>query len=170
LDGWTLNEQDRLDLAHLQQALDREREVYNHRFPCQASDCAGRPPLTAHPELLQPRRAYQPEWELALFDIQRVYHYLATFTFKRKVSDSAQVSLGRHIYSLGKKLVREHNLDTVLARFNPDDNQWVFLTEAEVELVRRRPKGLDIQTLTGLEPQAVTCPQPIQLTLPFFVA
>ncbi len=105
-----------------------------------------------------------------MFDIQRVHHYLATFTFKRKVSDSAQVSLGRHMYSLGKKLTRERKLDTILARFDPNDAQWVFLTEDEVELVRRPPKGLDVQTLTGLEPQAVTCIQPIQLTLPFFVA
>lgn len=170
LDGWTLSEQDRLDVAHLQQALDRERHVYNHRFPSQASDCAGRPPLTAHPELLRPRRAYQPELELALFDIQRVYHYLATFTFKRRLNPAAQVNLGRQLYCLGKKLVRQHKLEAVLAHFDPSDNQWVFLTEAGIELVRRRPKGLDAQTLTGLEPQPILCLQPIQLTLPFFVA
>lgn len=170
LDGWTLDEKARIDLAHLQQALDRERKVYNHWFPSRASDCAGRPPLTAHPELLRPRRPYQPEQELALFDIQHVYDYLATFTFKRKVSASGQVSLGRRMYSLGKKLVRERKIETVLARFDPIDKQWVFLTEAKAELVRRPPKGLNIQTLTGLEPQAVELPQPLQLTLPFLVA
>ena len=102
--------------------------------------------------------------------MQRVYDYLATFTFKRKVSASAQVSLGRQMYSLGKKLVRDLNLDTVLARFDPVNKQWIFMSETETELVRRPPKGLDIQTLTGLEPQPVDLPQPIQLTLPFLVA
>jgi hypothetical protein len=107
---------------------------------------------------------------LALFDIQRVYHYLATFTFKRRLNPAAQVNLGRQLYCLGKKLVRQHKLEAVLAHFDPSDNQWVFLTEAGIELVRRRPKGLDAQTLTGLEPQPILCLQPIQLTLPFFVA
>lgn len=170
LDNWTLNEEDRIDLAHLQRGLDRERKMYNHWFPARASDCAGRPPLTAHPELLQPRRPYQPELELALFDIQHVYDYLATFSFERKVNASGQVSLGRHRYSLGKKLARDKELKVVLAHFDPWDRQWVFSTEAEAELARRPLKGLDAQTLTGLEPQAVKVSQPIQLPLPFLAA
>jgi transposase len=170
LDNWTLNEVDRADLPHLQQALDRERQVYNHWFPSRASDCAGRPPLTAHPELLQPRRPYQPEGELALFDIQRVYAYLATFTFKRKLNASAQVSLGRRMYSLGKQLLRDRQLETVLVRFDLLDQQWVFSTETEEELVRRPLKGLDVQTLTGLDPHAIHVSLPIQLSLPFLVA
>lgn len=170
LDDFALDEQALTDLAHLQPALDRERGMHNHRFPSRASDCAGRPPLTAHPELLRPRRYYEPDLELALFDLQRVYDYLASFTFKRTVNASAQVSLGRRMYSLGKKLVREHQVKTVLARFDPDDKQWVFLTESGEELVRRPPKGLDVQTLTGLDPQVNQAPQPVQLTLPFLVA
>ena len=170
LDDFALDEQALTDLGHLQPALNRERSVYNHRFPSRASDCAGRPPLTAHPELLRPRRYYQPDLELALFDLQRVYDYLATFTFKRTVNASAQVSLGRRMYSLGKKLIRERQVKTVLARFDPGQKQWVFLTESEEELVRRPPKGLDVRTLTGLDPQVTRVTQPVQLTLPFLVA
>lgn len=124
----------------------------------------------AHPELLHPRRYYQPDLELALFDLQRVYDYLATFTFKRTVSASAQVSLGRHLYSLGQKLVRHHQLKTILARCDPQHKVWVFLTETELELVRRPLKGLDVLTLTGLDPLQVQPIQPVQLTLPGFVA
>jgi transposase InsO family protein len=170
LDYWTLSEEDRADLPHLQCGLNRERKVYNHWFPSRASDCAGRPPLTAHPELLQPRHVYQPEWELALFDMQRVYDCLATFTFKRKVNASAQVSLGRRMYSLGKKLVRNRGIETVIVRFDPLDRHWVFSTQAEEELVRRPLKGLDAQTLTGLDPHTIQISLPIQLPLPFLVA
>ena len=170
LDDFALDEKAVTDLEYLQQALDRERSVYNHHFPSRASDCAGQPPLIAHSELLRPRRHYQPELELALFDLQRVYDYLATFTFKRTVNASAQVSLGRRMYSLGKKLVREHQVKTVLARFDPEQKEWVFLTENEEELVRRPPKDLDVQTLTGLGPLAIQPLQPVQLTLPFLVA
>jgi hypothetical protein len=170
LDDFALDEQALTDLGHLQLALDRERSVYNHRFPSRASDCTGRPPLTAHPELLRPRRDYQSDLELALFDLQRVYDYLATFTFKRTVNASAQISLGRRMYSLGKQLIRERQVKTVLARFDAGQQQWVFLTESEEELARRPPKGLDVQTLTGLDPQANRVTQPVQLTLPFLVA
>ena len=170
LDDFALDEQALTDAQYLQAALDRERDMHNHRFPSQASDCAGRPPLTAHPELLRPRRYYQPELELALFDLQRVYDYLASFTFRRTVNASAQVSLGRRMYSLGKQLVRERQLKTVLVRFDADHKQWVFLTESEQELARRSPKGLDVQTLTGLDPQVTQVAQPVQLTLPFLVA
>lgn len=170
LNDFALDDQAVTGLEPLQQALNRERSMYNHHFPSRASDCAGQPPLTAHPELLRPRRYYQPELELILFDLQRVYDYLATFTFKRTVNASAQVSLDRRMYSLGKKLVRERQVKTALARFDPDHGEWVFLTEDEEELVRRPPKDLDVQTLTGLDPRATQPTQPVQLTLPFFVA
>ena len=170
LDNFALDDEALSDVEHLQQALDRERCVHNQMFPSQASDCAGRPPLVAHPELLTPRRYYQPELELALFDLQRVYDYLATFTFERKVSSSAQASLGRRMYSLGKKLVREQEVKTVLARLDACDGQWVFLAETGEELVRRRLKDLDVYTLTGLDPAHALITQPVQLTLPCFIA
>jgi hypothetical protein len=170
LDGWALYEAALVDCAHLQQSLDRERQTYNLFFPTQASDCAGRPPLVAHPELLKPRRPYQPQQELALFDLQRVLDYLASFTFERKVNASAQVSLGKQMYSLGKPLVREHRLDKVQVRLDALTAEWVFSTETEPELVRRPIKGVNTRLLTGLEPQPVRLPQPIQLTLPFLIA
>jgi transposase InsO family protein len=170
LGNFALDDEALSDTEHLQQALDRERWVHNHQFPSQASDCAGRPPLVAHPELLTTRRYYQPELELALFDLQRVYDHLATFTFKRKVSSSAQVSLGRHLYSLGKKLVREQEVETVLVHFDGRHGQWVFFTETGEELIRRRPKGLDVHSLTDLDPSDASITQPVQLTFPCFIA
>ena len=152
LDGFALCDEATTDLQRLQLALDRERQVYNHHFPSLASDCAGRPPLIAHPELLQPRRYYQPDLELALFDLARVYHYLASFTFQRRVSASAQVSLGRQMYSLGKKLVRERRITTVFVHFIPYQKVWLFLADNQEELTRRSLKALDVQTLTGLDP------------------
>lgn len=170
LDNFALDDEALSGLEQLQQALDRERKVHNQLFPSLASDCAGHAPLVAHPELLAPRRYYQPELELALFDLQRVYDYLATFTFERKVSSSAQVSLGRQMYSLGKKLVREQGVETVLARFDAHHGEWVFYTKAGKELARRPPKGLDVRDLTGLDPSYVSVTQPVQLTFPCFIA
>jgi hypothetical protein len=167
LKNWAVDTQSVADLHHLQQALERERQVHNHLFPSQASDCVGRPPLTAHPELLTPRRSYQLDREQALFDLQRVYDFLAQFRFKRKIDGKARVSLGHHTYSLGQQNVRERKLQSVLARLDPNAKEWVFLTPDEEEIVRRPPKGLDLQSLTGLNPSGSPAAQVIQLTLPF---
>jgi len=169
LSGFAIDEKSRADLTSLQQALDRERLLYNTLFPSRASDCLGRPPLEAHPKLLCPRRPYRPEWEPALFDIQRVYDFLATFTFQRTVNTAGQVSLGRQLYSVGHVWAGS----SLSVRFDPQQREWVFYTEKEgeeQEIARRPPKELDVKTLTGWNPDDSTLTTPLQLTLPCFVA
>ena len=166
LDGLALDAQAPANRAQLQRRLDAERVVYNHDFPARASDCAGRPPLLAHPELLCPRRPYQVEWELALFEIQRVYAYLATFVFNRKVNSGGQISLGRVLYSLGRKFAGQ----CVTVRFDPARQEWVSTTTSEDEVIRRPLLSLGIQELTGLDPVAQRHMPPVQLAFPGFVA
>ena len=100
---------------------------------------------------------------------KRVYDYQVAFTFKHKVSSSAQVSLGRQMYPLGKRLVREREVGSVLVRFDGCHGERVFLTETGEELCRR-PKDLDVHSLTGLDPSDVAITQPVQLTFPCFIA
>jgi len=86
-------------------------------LPSRAEGCQGRPPIVAHPELLQPRHPFQPEHELALFDLKRVDAYLATFTWERLVGKTGQITLGgRHErYTVG----RAYKGQQVLVRFDP---------------------------------------------------
>jgi transposase len=175
LQDLALDESGRTDLLTLQQALDRERQTYNTCFPSRASDCAGRPPLLAHPELLRARRPYQPDQEWRLFSLERVYDFLAGFApFERKVSSIGRVSLGRCLYSLGRSQAGK----TVWASFDAHTGEWVFqlkLTEREHEqmlaIARRKAQRLDVATLTGLiEPSQDAPPlMPLQLTLPYLV-
>lgn len=157
----------RQDLSHLQQALGQERYVYNHQFPCRASDCDGLPPLQAHPALLLPRRPYQPEWEAVLFDLQRVFDFLTTFSFERKVNRNGQVTLKGHHYTVGLA----HKEQTIQVRLDAYTREWRFLESDEQgqaqELSRRKLFGIDFETLTGLEkPEDLSAFPPIQLTLP----
>jgi hypothetical protein len=175
LDNLAFDEEALKGIAQLQQALDRERQVYLQEFPCQASDCDGRPPLVAHPELLHPRRYYRPEIELQLFSMQRVYDFLATFTFERKISNSGSVALS-HQVSIGRKFARLLKDRIVWVRCDPASHEWVFYQKPTnqqdecIELVRRPIKRLDVQTLTGLELESQPPTPAIQLTLPFLVA
>jgi transposase len=57
--------------AELQRILDQATYELNYELSSRAEGCAGCPPIVAHPELLQPRRPFQPEQELAIFDLKR---------------------------------------------------------------------------------------------------
>jgi len=167
LDGLTQDEGSRQDLTCFQRSLDQERHTYNYEFPSRASDCGGAPPLQAHPALLHPRRPYQPELEALLFDMQRVYHYLAGFTFERKVNRNGQVTLKGHPYTVGLA----HKQKQIWVRLEEQTQEWLFLERDEQgqehELSRRPLFGLDFCSLTGLEkPEGLAHLPPIQLTLP----
>lgn len=167
LDGLTDDEHSRQDLLHFQQALNQERCLYNHQFPSRASDCNGLPPLQAHPALLRPRRLFQPEWEVLLFDLQRVYDFLAAFTFERKVNRNGQVTLKGHHYTVGLA----HKEKTICVRLDACTQEWVFFVrdeqDQEQELNRRKLFGIDFEALTGLvRAQDISSLPTIQLTLP----
>lgn len=157
------------DVAQLQHILDQAVHELNFELPSRAEGCSGVPPVVAHPELLQPRRPFRPEHELALFDLKRVDAYLATFTWERKVGKTGQITLGgRHQrYSVGRSYARQH----VMVRFDPTDRHFVFydIDDPEREVGRRPAKGLDVSDLTGLAtwPVGLGCQQ-LPLPLPVF--
>jgi len=153
-------------MLELQEILDQAVHELNFELSSRAEGCRGRPPVIAHPELLRPRRPYQPEHELALFDLKRVDTYLASFTWQRKVGKAGQTEVGRHRYSVG----RAYSHHSVLIRFDPTDRYFVFydINDPEVEIRRRPAKGLDVADLTGLAqwPQGLGIQQ---LPLPLFI-
>jgi transposase-like protein len=166
LDNFVGLPDERPDLATLQMRLDLEREQHNAWFPSRASDCASRPPLRAHPELLVPRRPYQPDWERELFEEQRVYDYLATIELERKVSRSGQIQLGGRSRSVGRAYVGQ----IVHLRCDEIAHQWVVTSSDGVKLARLAVEGISVSELTGLVDEPLTLAAPIQLTLPCFVA
>jgi len=129
-------------------------------LPSAAPGCAGKPPIVAHPDLLQPLRPYQAGQVWAVFDLQCVDQFLAQFTWQRKVTASGQVSLGgqHHYYSVGRAYAQQ----SVWVRFDPTDRHFVFFADASATqlLVRRPARQLSVADLTGLPPQ------PTQLSLP----
>jgi transposase InsO family protein len=136
-------------------------------LPSRAQGCTGRPPLEAHPDLLQPRHPFRPEHELALFDLKRVDAYLSTFTWTRKASKNGQISLGgRHqYYSVGRAYAQH----TIVVRFDPTDRQFVCYDAAvpDKEIARRPARQLEVADLTGLATwPAGLVPQQLPLPLP----
>jgi len=162
LDGFVGLPNATLSCEQLQHRLDSERELHNRHFASRASDCGGRPPLVAHPELLRPRRRYQPDWERALFDEERVYAYLATIPLSRKVSSKGQIQLGGRSRSVGSRFANQ----TVTVRCEAASREWVVTDADGVELKRLPIEGLDTSSLTGVPAEETLEFPPIQLTLP----
>lgn len=152
-------------LPSLQVLLDQAVCELAYELPSRAEGCAGKTPIQAHPELLQPRRAFCAQEELVHFDLQRVDAYLATFTWPRKVSHTGQICIGgsHHYYTVGRAWAGSE----VLVRFDPSDRHFVFseLKAPEKEIGRRPARHLEVEDLTGY----ATSPQgllPQQLLLP----
>jgi hypothetical protein len=157
------------NVAQLQHILDQAVYELNFELPSRAEGCAGLPPVLAHPELLQPRRAFLPEHELLFFDLKRVDAFLASFVWKRKVSKTGQISIGRHHqrYGVGRTFAGHH----VLVRFDPADRHFVFydVNDSEKEIKRLPARDLDVTDLTGLATWPIGLgPQQLPLPLPFF--
>lgn len=161
------NEQ--LSAAELNQVL--EQAVYDlaFEFSSRAKHCHGQAPVVAHPDLLQPRRPFHAEQELAHFDLSRVHAYLASFIWRRKVQKNGQISLGgsRLRYSVGKAYAEQ----TVRIRFDPTDQCFVFYPDGpdatppdpRSEIRRRLALNLQVAELTGL---VIETSGPQQLPLP----
>ena len=156
------------NLGQLQLILDEAVRELCYELPSRAEGCGGMPPIDAHPELLQPRRSFQPEHELVMFDLQAVNDYLATLTWQRKVGKTGQVTIGgqHQCYYLGKIYARH----LVLVRFDPSDRHFVFFDAdfPDTEIVRRPARGLAVEDMTGM----ATWPLglgPQQLALPLFI-
>ncbi|MEW5956341.1 MAG: hypothetical protein AB1801_01360 [Chloroflexota bacterium] len=154
-------------MLNLQHLLDEAVEELAFELPSRAEGCVGHPPIQAHPELLQPPRPFQPELELAHFDLKRVDAYLATFTWQRQASLNAQVSLGGQRYFVSRTYANR----PISIRFDPADRQLVFFEpdQPDQEICRRPTRGLEVEDLTGLALWPADL-GPQQLPLPLFTA
>ncbi len=149
------------DLQALQASLDAMRQRHNSELPVQAAACAGRPPLVAYPAAAHSGRPYDPAIEWTLFQMARVDAYLAQRPWVRQISDSGCVSLGHHMYSLG----RAYKGQTATARFVPSTRTFHFQLADGTDLCDRPAVGLDKADIIGFAPLNVELAVPIQLPL-----
>lgn len=154
-------------LADLNAWLQESVTTLVYELPSHAKHCAGLPPIQAHPELATPPSPFQPETELAHFDLPRVDQFLAHFAWERRVGKTGQVDIGSHVYSVGRPQARK----LVTIRFDPDTRELVFFAQLEgtgkdgIELKRHPIQDLDAAHLIGFSIPGLA-PGPQQLPLP----
>jgi len=134
-------------LEELQLISDDELFWMNHKLPSRGRNCAGQPPLIAYPQALQPRRPYSPETELDLFSMQRIYEFLTTQFWWRRVSNTGQISLGGHRYGIGS----DYKHQDVKITFNAE-KLCFYVEDDQGTLIKSfRPTNLTIAHITRLE-------------------
>jgi hypothetical protein len=149
--------------AELQARLDACHLRYHTQLPVRAAHCQGQPPLVCRPWAGHSGRTFDPAVEADLFDLARVGAFLAQLVWRRKVSSQGTLSLGHHVYGVG----RPHVGQALTIRFQPDT--WMFhFTDSDATLIAKLPaQGLSWADLLGAEVASIQAPiQPYQFALP----
>jgi transposase InsO family protein/transposase-like protein len=90
------------DQTTLWAGLDARRTMLNQHIP--STVFQGRAPLQAYPEAWHSGRCYRPEWEAEMLDLPRVFAYLATCRWFRRIRANGRLGLGSYDYYLGTSL------------------------------------------------------------------
>jgi hypothetical protein len=134
-------------LNELQQISDEELDWINSKLPSKGRECAGRTPLAAYPQARQPRRSYSRETELECFSLQRVYEFLSSQFWWRRVSNIGQITISGKQYGVGI-LWRGQDVyltfDAHQAHFVVEDDQKLFIKFL-------KPKNLTVAYIIGLD-------------------
>jgi hypothetical protein len=168
LDAYSLHGQLQRSPADLQAYLHQCRAELNSLYPSRAKGCGGQPPLTAHPELRVPLRAYRPECEALRFDLHQADALLASHPLERKVSKTGQITLGgaHEYYLVGRQWARQ----IVQVRFDPATRHFIAYLPDEAgpgqEIQRWPARNVDAQQLLWPgDPPPIHCPQQLGLPL-----
>ena len=89
-----------------------------------------------------------------MFDIQRVYDFLAQGRWTRHTSQQGQISLGGYPYYIGTAY--RHQM--VQVTFDPNEMQFVVRILDRTEIKRLNPKGLSVRDITGIDPERYMLP------------
>jgi len=132
------------DPTTIQPALDQRLDFLNTQYPSRA--LAGQAPLAAHPAAAHSGRAYRPEYEAELLDLNRMYRYLAQQRWFRQVSTpGGQFTLGAWRYGLGRPWANQE----IEITFDPLTQDLVCRSEDGQTTHRLPVKGLTKANLMG---------------------
>ena len=149
-----------LNQTMLWAGLDARRAMFNQHIPTGALQ--GRAPLQVYPEAAHSGRFYRPEWEEEMLDLDRVFAYLATCRWFRRIRANGRLDLGGYDYYLGTSLRNQ------MLEVHFDATQGYFLGQpaGSESILTFAPQGLTKTDLMGELGHLLALPV-YQLALPF---
>lgn len=159
LSAHTMQQQGFRSWNHLFDHLQQERKTLNEEFPSQS--LGDKAPLEAYPQARHSTRAYFPQKENELIDLDKIYQFLQTGRWFRKTSKDKTLSLGGNIYYLKYAKPREQ----IKIEFDAHSKYLLFYDDKERVVDLAPIKGIDKHILMGC-----LCPEKLlpdfQLTIP----
>jgi transposase InsO family protein len=148
------------DQMALWAGLDARRAMLNQHIP--TGVFGGQTPLQVYPQAAHSGRFYRPEWEAEMLDLARVFAYLATCRWFRRIRANGRLDLGGYDYYLGTSLRNQ------LLEVHFDATQGCFLGQlaGSESTVTFAPHGLTKTDLMGELGELLALPA-YQLALPF---
>ena len=116
-------------------------EMQRERYPA----FKGRSRLVVYPDLLQVNRSYAREDETENWQLQRVFDYLVSRLWQRRVDKAGQISFFSHAYSVGKAHVGK----TVTVRLDAQTQEWMMESEQGQLLKRYAAQELTSERICG---------------------
>lgn len=141
LNGW-VDPAHCADLAHLCLKLDHFATLQRERYPLRD----GRSRLAHYPQLGACPRPYAPSDDEQLWSARRMFDYLATFRFQRKVETNGRFTLLNREYSVGRAYARR----TLSVQLDAHSHEWVVYEDDGREIRRFAPKDLTYTTLSQM--------------------
>lgn len=116
------------DCQAFQTQLDWAIEMQRERYPA----FKGKNRLAVYPALLQTDRPYSRTMERDNWHLQRIFDYLVSRFWQRRVDKAGQISFFSHAYSIGKA----HAGKTVTVRLDAQTHEWIMESE-QGQLLKR---------------------------------
>ncbi len=148
------------DAAALWAGLDIRRRRLNEQIPCRM--LGGRAPLEVYPEAQHSGRFYRPKWELDMLDLARVYAYLSTCRWFRRVAYTGAIALG----GVHHRIHRKYAEQAIEITFDAEQAVFVGYLPALSKSVEFVPRHLTKEALMGEFSTLAALPA-YQLALPF---
>ena len=128
--------------GELKLRLQREALIQRERYP----SIAGMSRMEAYPELRHSGRPYDPAEERRMWDLARVYQFLAAGVYHRRANPRGFI----YVYGWSRGLGRAHRGKEVVVRFDPRSREWVVSDDQGQELKRFVADELSRESILAL--------------------
>ena len=135
----------------LKEHLDWACRTQRHEYP----SIRGASRTDAYPQLMTPRRPYQPDHESGLWELARVDRWLAAGVWVRRVAKTGVISMYGHRRSLG----RMYSGQAVVVRFDAANRDWVVSDAAGNALAQYLASELSQARIVSLAVGRKRCPR-----------
>lgn len=130
------------DSKHLSERLNKFTHIQRETYPIKD----GKSRIELYPQISQMTRHYDPQQEARCWTLERVFQYMARYTFTRTVDKNGRITVMTADYSVG----RQYRAQKVTVQLDAQHKQWIVKDRLGAIIAHFEPWQLNYTTLAGL--------------------